>query len=378
MRAIKTSLFKLIGSQLRHGDAGRAAFVCWVSSPPYLLLACWAVISQLVFNQNNATRLDVVALFGLFAATLCAVMALAGYSVSARKHSRLYSHCVLWTYGTLAVCACYLIGTLNLMTGMILMAAPTMGMILFPARLIGTVFISFLAALLTLSVLAAIGTIPYAPGLGTDIQLEPSKSLYFTSSMVLAAAGYAAYQATLVFALLNAWHSREQKVRRQSATDPLTGLANRREVLQYLERYLLSMQRSEDRVALLMLDIDHFKKINDSHGHQIGDQALVSVSHALRECVRNHDLVGRYGGEEFLIILPNADIRTAEDIAQRCCTAVRAIRLALGEATLPLTASVGVVSRAAQDIEDIDSFIRIADDAMYAAKEAGRNRVSCA
>lgn len=367
---------QLTGAQLRHGEAGRAAFICWMSSPPYLLLACWAVISQMVFLDNNIYGLIFIALFGLSAATLCSLLALIGYHQRIVQKPKLYVHIVLWTYGTLAVIACYLIGTLNLMTGMIMMAAPTIGLILFPPRLILSVFLAFAAALLALSVMASLDIIPYAPGLGTDIQLEPNRSLYFTSSMIIAAAGYVIYQTFIVLALLNAWHSREQEVRHQSATDALTGVANRRQILTHLETCLIKMQRRDDRIALLMLDIDHFKKINDSHGHQIGDQALVAVAAALRARMRPHDMVGRYGGEEFLIILPGADHTGAAEIAQRCRDAVSEVRLALGKATLPLTASIGVVSRTADAIDDIDSLIRLADDAMYMAKKTGRNRVN--
>lgn len=371
-----TSLMQLIGAQLRQGEAGRAAFICWMSSPPYLLLACWAVISQIVFSDHITAGLSLIALFGLSAATACSLMALVGYHPRVTQKPAIYVHVVLWAYGMLAVTACYLIGTLNLMTGMIMMAAPTIGLILFSARLILSVFLAFICALLILSALAVLNYVPYAPGLGIGFRVDPSSSLYFTCSMIIAAAGYVIYQTFILLALLNAWHNREQKVRHQSATDALTGVANRRQILAHLEKCLTQIQRHDDRIALLMLDIDHFKKINDSHGHQIGDQALISVAQALRTCMRANDMVGRYGGEEFLIILPGADHTTAEEIAQRCRDSVSSVRLALGKATLPITASIGAVSRTADTIDSIDSFIRLADDAMYAAKKAGRNRVN--
>lgn len=369
-----SDLLKLTGAQLKHGNLGRAAFVCWMSVPPYLMMASWALLSQIAIPEAGESGLTLIALFSLCAAMMLCILALSSLHPALSTRPLIYAHIVLWFYGFLAVTSCYLLGTLNLLTGLIMMAAPTIGLILFPARLIATIFSISLVALLVLSALAATNIIAYAPGLGIGADFSPDESLYFTASMILAASGYVAYQTVIVLTLLNAWRTREEAVRQQSATDPLTGVANRRYVLEHLNNAMHGTRRS-DRMALLMLDIDHFKHINDKHGHQTGDEALVRVAEMLRQCVREQDLVGRYGGEEFLVVLPGTDQHAATEIAERCRKAVSSVRVSMSGEAVAMTISVGVVSRILQDDSHMDDLIRLADDAMYRAKKAGRNCV---
>ncbi len=375
MKAGFQALLKLIGAQLRHDNLGRAAFVCWMSVPPYLLLAGWALVSQFALPFDSVRGLILITLFGLSAACLCSVMGLASFHPAAARHKQTYTHVVLWTYGVLALISCYLLGTLNLITGLIMMAAPSIGLILFPVRLLSSVFLLNLAGLLVLSVLSANGDLPYAPGLGIEDPLEPNRSLYFTVSMILAASGYVAYQTLILMALINAWHSREKKVRDQSTTDALTNIPNRRHLLQTLEQLLHDPHQRIERIALLMIDLDHFKAINDRHGHLIGDQALVKVAGLLSECVREQDMAGRYGGEEFLLLLPGADQHAAGEVAERCRKAVSGQIIASRGGDFRLTISLGVVSRIITEDTDIDELIRLADNALYEAKDAGRNCV---
>ena len=368
-----SELLRLTGSQLKHDYVGRAAFVCWVAAPPYLLLALWGLVSQFTQPLDAARGLILITLFGLCAATLCCVLGLSSFHPLANRHKLIYTHIVLWVYGVLALIACYLLGTLNLLTGLIMMAAPSIGLLLFPMRLIAWVFLFTLAGLLIMSGLSALGLIPYAPGLGFSDPLRSSNSLYFTASMLLAASSYVAYQTVILMALINAWHSREKKVRDQSTTDALTNVANRRHLLQVLETWLLDPHARIDRIGLLMLDLDHFKDINDRHGHLVGDHALISVAEVLCECVRDQDLVGRYGGEEFLLLLPGADQHAASEVAERCRKAVSEKIVHSPSGDFRLTVSIGVVSHIITDDADTDELIQLADNALYQAKGAGRN-----
>jgi diguanylate cyclase (GGDEF)-like protein len=134
----------------------------------------------------------------------------------------------------------------------------------------------------------------------------------------------------------------------------------------------------DNPVAVLMVDIDHFKRINDEHGHLVGDRALAASAAVLRDCLRQGDMIGRYGGEEFLIVLPGTRIAHALDIAERCRQAIGALVIDANGTSLPLTASVGLACRNRGDIQNSDHVIHIADEAMYEAKKTGRNRVVAA
>ena len=168
-----------------------------------------------------------------------------------------------------------------------------------------------------------------------------------------------------------------EKLQITSATDPLTGAYNRRYFFDTIEKLLYSQRSPDASLSLIMTDIDFFKKINDQYGHPIGDQVLKSFTALAKSLLRDADLFVRFGGEEFLIALPNATQADAVAIAQRLCEQVRTT--ALGEANDPIvvTISCGVAQYAAGD-SDIDAVIKRADVALYQAKQRGRNRVVAA
>jgi two-component system cell cycle response regulator len=167
----------------------------------------------------------------------------------------------------------------------------------------------------------------------------------------------------------------ENELRHLATTDPLTGLANRREFLASAERELVRVRRYDRPATVLMFDIDHFKRINDTHGHAAGDEALRHVAAICRDLLRESDIVGRLGGEEFGILLPETDVPSAREAAER-------LRQALARAEIPrpdggilrLTASIGIAACVAGD-GSIEQALSRADDALYRAKGNGRNRV---
>lgn len=154
-------------------------------------------------------------------------------------------------------------------------------------------------------------------------------------------------------------------------TDPLTSLLNRRAMEQHLKMLININQRYQQRLCLLILDIDHFKKINDSYGHDVGDQVLVHLSRLLAETLRQSDLLSRHGGEEFLVALPNTSLSLAVDLAERI--RIEVARQCIGKQAIGLTISIGCVELA--DTEDYNHAITRADQLLYRAKETGRNRV---
>ncbi|AAZ97976.1 Putative diguanylate cyclase (GGDEF domain) [Thiobacillus denitrificans ATCC 25259] len=157
-------------------------------------------------------------------------------------------------------------------------------------------------------------------------------------------------------------------------TDALTGLPNRRSAMDQLEQAWSAAARADTPLAVMVVDIDHFKHINDTHGHALGDKVLREAANALRASSRREDSVCRIGGEEFLVICPNTDLAAAMQSAERLRATLSARRIAVGEAECTITASIGVAVRE-YDTADIDGLVSAADQALYAAKEAGRNQV---
>jgi len=160
-----------------------------------------------------------------------------------------------------------------------------------------------------------------------------------------------------------------------SLKDPLTGLGNRRHFLSALERQIETVARSGESVLLLMLDIDHFKSINDTHGHLAGDQVLRTIAHCLAHCVRPVDTVARYGGEEFAIILPNCRPLFGLALAERIRRAVAELSVAVSPLlTIQATISIGGAYAPEWVRSTTELWIERADTQLYRAKANGRNQ----
>jgi diguanylate cyclase (GGDEF)-like protein/PAS domain S-box-containing protein len=164
----------------------------------------------------------------------------------------------------------------------------------------------------------------------------------------------------------------EQQIEFQAYHDALTQLPNRRLFVERLDLSLLSAKRSRGNVAVLFIDLDRFKTINDTLGHSVADGLLIEVAHRLRSCVRQTDTVARHGGDEFTVILP--DLHQPEDAAQVAEKILERIvePMAIGGTTIEISASIGIAVYP-YDGTDVDTLLRNADDAMYRAKKAGRN-----
>ncbi len=166
----------------------------------------------------------------------------------------------------------------------------------------------------------------------------------------------------------------EKTLEQQATKDGLTGVANRRFFLELASREFLRAHRYHKHLSLLLIDIDHFKAINDSYGHAVGDQALVALTELICRVVRHTDIVGRIGGEEFAVLLTETDRSGAECVAERLRVAVADMKLTIPEGTIEFTVSVGVAV-ATTDYKDIQDLLQTADAALYQAKRRGRNCV---
>lgn len=164
---------------------------------------------------------------------------------------------------------------------------------------------------------------------------------------------------------------RTQELRIQAHTDPLTNISNRRAIMSDLQREMERCKRYQRSCSILMLDVDFFKHINDNHGHQVGDEILVQIAQNILTTCRQTDYVGRYGGEEFLIVLCEVDQQQAYELAERIRTNIAGLKLSID---VNLTCSIGIAGLV--DGQDIAAFIKQADDAVYLAKKRGRNQVA--
>ena len=160
-----------------------------------------------------------------------------------------------------------------------------------------------------------------------------------------------------------------------SNTDHLTGLFNRRFLMESLDKELQRTKRKNGQLALLLLDIDHFKRINDTHGHLQGDLVLQKVALNIQKELRSYDIASRYGGEEFVAVLPDTSLKEAFNVADRIRLSIQRMQFAGCLSTEQVTASLGVALLPSKSFDDIDGLLRAADEALYRAKEAGRNNV---
>jgi diguanylate cyclase (GGDEF)-like protein len=162
-----------------------------------------------------------------------------------------------------------------------------------------------------------------------------------------------------------------------SHTDALTFLPNRRQIIKDLQEEVIFSDRYGTPLTISMIDIDHFKKINDTYGHTAGDEVLRGLAGELRDHIRYPDTIGRYGGEEFLLVVPHGTLRAASQQAERLCRHVRSLRIQSGEQAIGITVSIGIAQYKIHN-EDWQGLLNRADAALYQAKNNGRDQWAAA
>ncbi|EIM76221.1 hypothetical protein A33O_06100 [Nitratireductor aquibiodomus RA22] len=167
--------------------------------------------------------------------------------------------------------------------------------------------------------------------------------------------------------------ARSESLQHAALTDSLTGMQNRRFFDDALREYLQEFRRIEKPVGLMVLDLDHFKQVNDTHGHDVGDEVLRAVARCLKDLTRYHDVVARMGGEEFAIVAPNMNNQSLVKLAERIRRAVDALTIESSNVNIRVTISVGLSIWNGR--ESAEEFYRRADKMLYEAKRLGRNRV---
>jgi two-component system cell cycle response regulator len=166
-----------------------------------------------------------------------------------------------------------------------------------------------------------------------------------------------------------------EEMRHRATHDALTGVYNRGAILEQLQLEWLRAQRDGGTLGVIMCDLDHFKRVNDAYGHPAGDAVLREAARRMRSVMRSYDAVGRYGGEEFLIVIPRCSQDTICSLAERLREAIAGEAVSIGSTALPISMSIGVSVRDEQRDVEPHALLHAADAALYKAKHAGRNRV---
>ncbi len=339
--------------------------------------------SLYILSRDDATRLaDTVYLSGqlpLLTAFMLIDLLLLAAGQWFRRHrpgSLPFQLLCAWYFALTLIYCGYIIGTLNFVAGVVLVGTPLAGFILLERWVVYATWLLALAAVVVLSYAGAAGLVSYAPGIVPPTPGDNANQLFWTTTTLFFAAPFIVFIIALVDFLLSRWREREMAFRTLSYTDPLTGVHNRRSILAQLEREVARRHRRGAPVSVVLLDLDHFKKINDTWGHPAGDEVLRQSARALGECLRQSDVLGRFGGEEFLLMLPDTDLAGAAVIAERCREQLAAVRLqADNGADFGITGSFGVASNARDPDMSVTMLIAAADGALYRAKQGGRNRV---
>ncbi|HAV2763022.1 GGDEF domain-containing protein [Acinetobacter baumannii] len=264
----------------------------------------------------------------------------------------------------------YLIGSISPATMVGYVGTIGVGLVLFERKIVYSAFIPATIILAVCTYLSMTGVISYAPLFNFKTMRHAQTNPFWLGSMLFFIMPILVACFILFEILLTQWRQRETYIQRLSQIDPLTNVLNRRSLNTHLE----ALHEQQFDYAVILLDIDHFKKINDIYGHHQGDQVLIEIARCLSENLRNEDIIGRFGGEEFILLLPHTDIIQAEKIAERCRQALQELTIFNNQnIQIHVSASFGISSSAFAN--DPYLVIRQADQALYAVKASGRNQV---
>ena len=310
---------------------------------------------------------------------LCAVLLFVlSYQIQATAKTELYFPILTVGFysGSLMVVG-YIAGMMTLLTGVFTMGSILAGLLLFERRIMFYASLPCILVLYISSILTVLALLPYAP-----LYLPQSILVAETQNYVILVNLFATtFVAMILVMLFNSfferWIVRERQQRYLMTVDPLTQILNRRGISNRFAEIQQDLASSKHSLCVALIDIDYFKKINDQYGHEAGDQVLIDIAQLLRLNTRQPDHVGRFGGEEFLIIFEQTSIELAQQILERCRLAIEQHRVHYQAHSIQLTASFGL-SCSSQIGMDQQRLILAADQALYQAKHAGRNRICIA
>jgi diguanylate cyclase (GGDEF)-like protein len=257
---------------------------------------------------------------------------------------------------------------------LITVAALLLGMVLLRRRYLWTAVAGWFVSMLAMHFLSEAGVLPFLALF--QMSLESSDIAKVAAERAAAAALIYIPFAIVMDHLISVWRQDERDLYEAAQFDSLTGAYTRGFAVAVMQRALSRATDEGKPLAVLMVDLDHFKRINDAHGHARGDLVLKQTTHAIQSTLRAEDIVGRFGGEEFVVLLSGADLQQAMGAAERCRAAVETMEIPSAP-YLSVTASVGVAAFP-EHASELDGLLKASDRAMYDAKAKGRNRVESA
>ncbi len=266
---------------------------------------------------------------------------------------------------------CYALGPYTAVSGLITVAALLLGMVLLERRWLWMAVGGWLLSMSLMHLASKAGVLPFLSLF--EVSFEQPDIARVAAERAVAAALIYIPLAVVLDHLVSVWRQDERSLSEAAQFDSLTGAYTRGFAMSVMERAILKAGRDETPLAILMLDLDHFKRINDAHGHARGDLVLQQTTRAMQSALRAGDIVGRFGGEEFVVLLPGADLKQAMGAAERCRAAVQKMTIS-NAPYLSVTASVGVAAFPEHG-EALDALLKASDTAMYDAKAKGRNRI---
>ena len=265
----------------------------------------------------------------------------------------------------------YLIGSFSPATMVAYVSVVGVGLVLFDRKMIYCALIPATIALLFCNFLSMYGVLQYAPIFKLEVLNQAQMHPFWVGSMFFFLLPILIACLLLFEILLKQWRIRETAIQVLSRLDPLTNVMNRRSISNHLERL---HQQPNQLYSIVLLDVDHFKNINDHFGHSIGDQVLVELAKCLASNLRDRDMIGRFGGEEFILLLPNTKPAQAYSVAERCRVAITELSFTSEDhQEFSISASFGISSTLSANEPHL--IISQADRALYAVKAAGRNQV---
>jgi len=293
------------------------------------------------------------------------------------RHGDKYSRLLLVTIAAhilTGTAVCYALGPYTAVSGLVTVAALLLGMVLLERRWLWLAVGGWLLSMSLMHFASRAGVLPFLSLF--EASFEQFDIAQVAAERAVAAAIIYIPLAIIMDHLISVWRQDERSLSEAAQLDSLTGAYTRGFAMSVMERAVLKAGRDGVALAILMLDLDHFKRINDAHGHARGDLVLQQTTRAMQSALRAGDIVGRFGGEEFVVLLPGADLEQAMGAAERCRAAVQEMKIP-NAPYLAVTASVGVAAFPEHG-EALDALLKASDTAMYKAKANGRNRIESA